>query len=44
MSLIEAAAFTVNAYIGYKVLGAIDVGKILPLTVINAKKQDFLQP
>jgi hypothetical protein len=29
MSLIAASGFTLNAYIGYKVLGAIDVGKVL---------------
>jgi hypothetical protein len=29
MSLVAASAFTLNAYIGYKVLGAIDVGKNL---------------
>ena len=29
MTLVESVVFTANAFVGYKVLGAVDIGKLL---------------
>ena len=41
MSLVETAAFTLSAYIGYKVLGAVDVGKKLSLSIFGNGSNAF---